>query len=57
MDKKLYLSKDVYLMKMLEEIVFCIDSEWVCEPIHREDIPFLSKGFGIPEEVLEDFFN
>ena len=58
MDKKLYLTenKDVYLEKEYYGISFCIDSEWVTEPIYREDIPFLLV-FGISIEVLEDFFD
>lgn len=55
--EKLYLKdKDVYLEKNCFGVSFCIDSEWVTEPIRREDIPFLTV-FGIPEEVLEDFFD
>ena len=59
MDKKLYLTenKDVYLEKEYYGISFCIDSEWVTESICREDIPYLSRGFGISIEVLEDFFD
>ena len=58
MDKKLYLTenKDVYLEKEYYGISFCIDSEWVTEPIYREDIPFLL-CYGISKEVLEDFFD
>ena len=58
MDKKLYLTenKDVYLEKEYYGISFCIDSEWVTEPIYREDISYLLV-FGISKEVLEDFFD
>ena len=55
--EKLYLKdKDVYLEKNCFGVSFCIDSEWVTEPIRREDIPFLLV-FGVEREVLEDFFN
>ena len=57
MDKKLYLTEDIFLMKLLGRIEFVSNSEWVSEPIYREDIPFLSRVFGISKEVLEDFFD
>jgi len=56
---RLYLTqdKDVYLEKDdTKRISFCIDSEWVTEPVHREDIEYLLV-FGISKEVLEDFFD
>ena len=58
MNKKLYLRyPDIYLEKDTKRISFCIDSEWVTETIHREDLYFISRAFRIPEEVLKDFFD
>ena len=57
---RLYLTdtKDVYLEKDdTKRISFCIDSEWVTEPIYREDIPWISVVFGIKKSSLEDFFD
>ena len=53
---KLYLTKDIFLMKVLGRIEFVSDVEDFSEPVHPEDIPFLSEGFGVPIEVLEDFY-
>ena len=58
MNKKLYLRyPDVYLEKEDYGVNFAIDSEWVTETIHREDLYFISRGFSIPIEVLLDFFD
>ena len=60
--KRLYLkmtgnpSNDVFLMKLDGWIEF-VDGEDYSEPIHREDLYFISRAFRISEEVLEDFFD
>ena len=54
---KLYLTDEIFLMKLDNWILFVSDVEDFSEPVHPEDIPFLSRGFGVPEEVLEDFFD
>jgi len=57
MDKKLYLTDEIFLMKLDNWILFVSDVEDFSEPVHPEDIPFLVVGFGISKEVLEDFFD
>ena len=57
---KLYLTtdNDIFLMKLEDDwIEFVVESDDFSEPVHPEDIPFLSRGFGISKEVLEDFFD
>ena len=57
MDKKLYLTENIFLMKLGDDVYFVSNVEDFSEPVHRDDIPFLSRGFGVPIEVLEDFFD
>ena len=56
MSKRLYLSQenDIFLMK-LETNVFFVDGE-DSERVHPDDLYFISRGFSIPIEVLEDFY-
>jgi len=55
---KLYLrieqTHDIFLMK-LETNVFFVDGE-DSERLNPEDLYFISRGFSIPIEVLEDFY-
>ena len=55
---KLYLrieqTHDIFLMK-LETNVFFVDGE-DSEPIYEEDLYYIGRGFGIPIEVLLDFY-
>jgi len=57
--KKLYLNrtKDVFLQKLEDVVYFVSDVEDWSEAVNREDIPFLSRGFGISVKELEDFFD
>ena len=57
MAKKLYLTDEIFLMKLDNWILFVSDVEDFSEPVNHLDIPFLSRGFGISEEVLKDFFD
>ena len=57
MDKKLYLTENIFLMKLGDDVYFVSNVEDFSEPVHPEDIPFLVVGFGISKEVLEDFFD
>jgi len=57
MSKRLYLTPIVFLMKLDDWVFFVSNEEDFSEPIHREDIYYLSRGFGVSEEVLEDFFD
>jgi len=57
MDKKLYLTENIFLMKLGDDVYFVSNVEDFSEPIYRDDIPFLVVGFGISKEVLEDFFD
>ena len=57
MSKRLYLTKDVFLQKLEDGWIEFVDVDDFSEPIHREDIYYLSRGFGVSEEVLEDFFD
>jgi len=58
MNKKLYLRyPDVYLEKEDYGVNFAIDSEWVTERVHPEDIQWISRVFRVPKEVLEIFFD
>jgi hypothetical protein len=52
---KMYLTDEIFLQKLDNWIVFVDGDD--SEPVRREDIPYLSKGFGISKEVLEDFFD
>ena len=54
---KLYLTKEIFLMKLGNWILFVSNVEDFSESIYREDIPFLSRVFGVEVEVLEDFFD
>ena len=56
MDKKLYLTKEIFLQKLEFGIEFVSDVEDFSEPVNHLDLPFLSRGFGISLEVLEDFY-
>ena len=56
MDKKLYLTENIFLMKLGDDVYFVSNVEDFSEPIYRDDIPFLLV-FGISKEVLEDFFD
>ena len=55
---RLYLTKsgEIFLMKLDNWILFVSDVEDFSEHIHPEDLPAISAGFGIPIEVLEDFY-
>ena len=53
---KLYLTDEIFLMKLDNWILFVSDVEDFSEHICREDIQWISRVFGISEEVLEDFF-
>jgi len=53
---KMYLTENIFLQKLEDVVYFVSDVEDWSEPVHREDIPFLLV-FGIPKEVLEDFFD
>ena len=57
MDKKLYLTDEIFLMKLDNWILFVSDVEDFSEPVHRDDLPAISRAFGVREEVLEDFFD
>jgi len=57
MDKKLYLTENIFLMKLGDDVYFVSNVEDFSEPIYRDDIPFLVVGFHISEEVLKDFFD
>ena len=57
MSKRLYLTPIVFLMKLDDWVFFVSNEEDFSEPIYREDIYYLSRGFGVSEEVLEDFFD
>ena len=54
---KLYLTNEIFLMKLDNWILFVSDVEDFSEPVYKEDIPFLHRAFGISEEVLKDFFD
>ena len=54
---KLYLTDEIFLMKLDNWILFVSDVEDFSEPIYREDIQWISRVFGISEEVLKDFFD
>ena len=58
MSKRLYLTDDYFLMKLEDDWIEFVSNVFdFSEPVHPEDIPFLSRGFGISKEVLEDFFD
>lgn len=52
---KLYLRIDVYLQKV-ENAIYFVDGE-DSETICREDLYFISRGFRVPQEVLEIWFD
>ena len=53
----LALAKEIFLMKLEDgRIVFVSNVEDFSEPVHPDDLPFISRGFGVPIEVLEDFY-
>ena len=54
---KLYLTNEIFLMKLDNWILLVSDVEDFSEPVHREDLYYISRGFGISKEVLEDFFD
>ena len=56
---RLYLNRteDIFLMKIFDVVYFVSDVEDWSEVVNREDIPFLSRGFGISVKELEDFFD
>ena len=57
MAKKLYLTDDYFLMKLEDDwIEFVSNVLDISEPVHPDDLPFISRGFGIELEVLEDFY-
>ena len=57
MSKRLYLSDDYFLMKLEDDwIEFVSNREDFSEPVHPDDLPAISRGFGIELEVLEDFY-
>ena len=53
---KLYLTNEIFLMKLDNWILFVSDVEDFSEPVHPDDLPAISRGFGVPIEVLEDFY-
>lgn len=53
---KLYLTENIFLMKLEIGVLFVSDRYDFSEPVHREDIPFLLV-FGISVKELEDFFD
>lgn len=55
MDKKLLLAKDIFLMKLEDDWIEFVDGDY-SEPVHPDDLPFISRGFSISIEVLEDFY-
>jgi len=57
MAKKLYLTEDYFLMKLEDGwIEFVSNVSDFSEPVHPEDLYYISRGFGVPLEVLEDFY-
>ena len=56
MSKRLYLNDIVFLMKLEDDWIEFVDGEDFSEPVHPDDLPFISRGFGVPIEVLEDFY-
>ena len=60
MNKKLYLrieqTHDIFLMKLEDGWIEFVDGEDYSERLNPEDLYFISRGFSIPIEVLEDFY-
>ena len=57
MDKKLYLTDDYFLMKLEDDWIEFVSNRFdFSEPVHPDDLPAISRGFGVPIEVLEDFY-
>ena len=57
MAKKLYLTDDYFLMKLEDDwIEFVSNVLDISETVYPDDLPFISRGFGISLEVLEDFY-
>lgn len=54
--KRLYLNDIFFLMKLVDVVYFVSDVEDISETVHPDDLPFISRGFGIELEVLEDFY-
>jgi len=56
MSKRLYLTNSVFLMKLEDDWIEFVDVDDFGEPVHPDDLPAISRGFGVPIEVLEDFY-
>ena len=56
MDKKLYLTDEIFLQKLEDEIVFVSDVEDFSEPVNHLDLVTISKAFSVPLEALLFFY-